>query len=240
MLGVLLAGLLSACGTPAGTSPSIPPPPSPDPFISALIMTKTWAASEIETEVTSTVDGVQRDLSGTGTVAIDKGYADFQWTEGDDHFRELVNDRAIFTLPDSADVWVRTETGGRTATSAFADPLLNLTRLQEVVQDGTEKMDGFTAERFRGSLPVTAANLEGLALTDEEITRIVAAAGRDDSVTVTAWADPNHRLVRIDRALDLQSESVDASAVASSHLTNFGVMLDLKAPPSASVTAQQS
>lgn len=238
--GLILTLLLTACGAPSGSTAdsSIAPPPSPDPYTSALIMTRTWAAAEMEIDVRATVDGRRLDLDGTGEVAIDKGYADIEWTSGDTHSRELVNDRAIFTQVDApSGVWTRTESNGRTPTSAFANPLLNLTRLEGVAPDGSEDTNGFDATRYRGTLPITADNLEGLALTDGDVARVVAAAGSTDAIVVTVWVDPNHRLVRIDRNLDVDSTQLDASVLASTHLSNFGVMLDLESPPSASVSA---
>ena len=243
LVGVLVTALvLTACGgLPGGsaTYSAVPPPPSPDPYTSALIMTKTWAAAEIQTTVDSSINGATSSLHGVGEVAIDKGYGDIEWSGSDSAYRELVNDRAIFTKPEGpATLWVRTESDGRTATSAFTNPLVNLTRVEAVARDGDEQMDGFTAERYRGTLPVTARNLEGLALADAEVAELVAAAGPEDVVVVEVWADPNHRLVRIDRSLKL-SGAVDADVRASSHLSNFGVMLDLAPPPSASVTVPQ-
>jgi len=240
LVGALGAALvLTACGGPpsgSATYSAVAPPPSPNPYTSALIMTKTWAAAEIETTVNSSIEGEVSSLRGVGEVAIDKGYGDIEWTGSDSAFRELVNDRAIFTRPEGpATLWVRTESSGRTPTSAFANPLVNLTRLDSVTRDGDEQMDGFDAEIYSGTLSITAQNLEGMALTDAEVAELVAAAGPEDVVVVSVWVDPNHRLVRIDRSLQL-SGAVDADVHASSHLFNFGVMLDLAPPPSASVT----
>lgn len=232
-----VAVLLAACGAPTASSPSIPPPPSPDSYTSALVMTRTWAASEIDIAATTTVDGVRTDHRGVGEVAIDKGYADIDWTTATTHARELVNDRAIFTQEQTPDgIWMRTESSGRTATSAFADPLLHLTRLEAVTPGGTGEMDGFEASRYRGTLPLTASNLEGLALTDDEVARIVAIAKPDDTIAVTVWIDPHHRVVRIDRSVTVDGIN-PVTATATTHLSNFGVMLDLESPPSASVTA---
>ncbi|MDI1288544.1 MAG: hypothetical protein PSX37_01160 [bacterium] len=243
LVGVLVAALaLTACGAqPSGsaTYSQVPPPPSPDPYTSALIMTKTWAAAEIEATADSTIDGAVSSLRGVGEVAIDKGYGEIEWSGSDSAFRELVNDRAIFTRPEApAALWVRTDSSGRTPTSAFTNPLVNLTRLDDVSRDGDEEMDGFTAETYRGTLPITARNLEGLVLTDAEVAELVAAALPSDMVVVRVWVDPNHRLVRIDRSLKLSgAPTVDVHA--SSHLFNFGVMLDLAPPPSASVSVPQ-
>lgn len=232
-----MVAMLAACGAPAGSSPSIAPPPSPDSYTSALIMTRTWAAAEIDIATTTTIGGVRTDHRGVGEVAIDKGYADIDWTTATTNGRELVNDRAIFTQDRTPDgFWRRTESSGRTLTSAFADPLLHLTRLVEVTPDGTGQIDGFEAARYRGTLPLTASNLEGLALTDTDIARTVAVADPDDTISVTVWVDPYRRVVRIDRSVRV--DGTDAiSATATTHLSNFGVMLDLESPPSASVTA---
>jgi hypothetical protein len=234
---VLLAAccaLVTACSTPVEGSSAVPPPPSPDPFTSALIMTRTWAAAEIDVTAETTINDVSVKRHGVGEVAIDKGYADIDWTTADTHGHELVNDRAIFTQDAPGDIWVRTESSGRTPTSAFADPLLHLTDLHEVAPDGTAEIDGFEAEKYRGTLPVTAGDLEGLALTDADIAQIVEVASPSDSIIVTVWVDPHHRAVRIDRSLQIAG-AVPISATATTHLTNFGVMLDLESPPSASV-----
>jgi hypothetical protein len=241
--GAVAAVLLAACGAAGGSTsdPDIPPPPSPDPYTSALIMTRTWAAAEIQTSVDSSIDGVVQQLRGVGEVAIDKGYADLTWTGAGSTFRELVNDRAIFTQSDGpSSIWVRTESEGRTATSAFADPLVNLTRVEGVSRDGNEDMNGYSAEKYRGTLPITAQNLEGLGLTDSEVSTIVDGADPVDVVLVRVWVDPNHRLVRIERSIDLRDGStIEANVLASTRLSNFGVMLDLESPPSASVTVLQ-
>jgi len=200
-------------------------------------MTRTWAAAEIDVAAATTIDGRTVERHGTGEVAIDKGYADIDWTTATSHAHELVNDHAIFTQDEAPDgVWVRTESGGRTPTSAFANPLLHLTDLRDVAPDGTGEMDGFEAVRYRGTLPVTAADLEGLAVDDDTVNRIVAAADADDAIVVTVWVDPHHRAARIDRSLDIAGPD-PITATATTHLTNFGVMLDLESPPSASVTA---
>ena len=203
-------------------------------------MTRTWAASQIGVSVRSTIDGERRDLRGAGEVAIDKGYGDIDWTSGDSHGRELVNDRAIFTQSEApGGAWVRTESSDRTPTSAFADPLRHLTRLEHVSPSGTAQLDGFEAARYHGTLPVTAANLEGLALTDDDVARVIATVGPAQSIDVTVWVDPHHRIVRIDRSLELDGDApIAVSVMASTNLTNFGVMLDLESPPSASVSTQ--
>lgn len=203
-------------------------------------MTRTWAASEIDIAATTTVDGVRTDRRGVGEVAIDKGFADIDWRTATTHARELVNDRAIFTQEQTPDgIWVRTESSGRTSTSAFADPLLHLTRLEAVTSDGSGEMDGFEASRYRGTLPLSASNLEGLALTEDEVARMVADAEPDDTIAVTVWVDPNRRIVRIDRSVTVGGTD-PISATATTHLSNFGVMLDLESPPSASVTTPPS
>ncbi len=198
-------------------------------------MTRTWAASEIQARVRTSVDGTTRDLVGVGEVAIDKGFADIEWTDGAGSYRELVNDRAIFTQFEPPDgLWQRTESDGRTPTSAFADPLLSLAALSSVTSNGDEEMDGFTARRYRGILPVETARLEGLGLTDAETARVVTAANPSDHIDVEVWVDPNHRIVRIERSLSVAGVADIAADVA---LSNFGVMVDLLSPPSSSVIA---
>ena len=65
-----LVGLLAACGArtgPGGAGDiSIAPAPSADPFTSALIMTRTWAAAETESTVRATIDGASRELAARG------------------------------------------------------------------------------------------------------------------------------------------------------------------------------
>ena len=241
LAAVALTALVS-CGAPTDASSgsaTILLAPSADPFVSAIIMTRTWAASEIETVILSTIDGTSRQRHGRGEVAIDKGYAVIDWVTDGAPSRELVNDRAIFTQPQPpAGPWTRTESTGSTPTSPFADPLRWLTDVRDVRLEGTDTMDGFDTNRYQGTLPLTSANLDGLGLTALEEQRILAAAGPDDAIVVTAWEDPHHRLVRIDRSLDLGTGSaLQASVLASTHLWDFGIMLDLESPPSASVTA---
>lgn len=167
---------------------------------------------------------------------MDKGLAAINWTGGATDFRELVNDRAIFTQAEPPDgIWIRTESSSRTPTSAFADPLVGLAAVEDVTRVGSEVLGGVETDHYRGSLPIEFSRLEGFGLTDAEMSLIAEVARSSDRISVDVWVDPNHRIVRIARSFTMDG-AIDAEARATTSLTNFGVMLDLESPPSASVT----
>jgi hypothetical protein len=236
----LAALVLAGCGAAAsGPDPSVAAPPSADPFTSALIMSRSWASAQMEATVLSTVEGVTRMQRARGEVGIDKGYAWLTWHEAGRVSTEIVNDRGSFRQEQSPDGgWVYSAPGAATPTAALADPLRHLTELQGVVEQGSDSMDGFDATRYAGTLPLTGPNLDGLTLTEDEKALVLAGAAPQDAVQVTMWLDPNRRLVRIDRSLETGVTSpLDASVLASTHLWDFGIMIHVEPPPSASVTA---
>ncbi len=247
---VTLALATAGCGTPrvqpqASATPSasgsIDPSPSADDFISAIISTQSMGTAKLVVDLSTSVDGSDRSLHGTGISALDAGYADMAWTieaaasDRAGTTREMVNDQGIFVQVDPPDGgWTHISTSGPTPgdtpTSASADPLRRLEVLRDVTVEGPEAADGIPATRLVGWLPVDEGELTAMGLSDEEIVAI-GTIPDGARVDVTVWLDASDHVIRVDRLLDLGG-TAEASAFSSTRLVAFSEMIDLLSPTS--------
>ncbi len=250
---VVVALALVACGTKvvvAPTRPSsvpaaspasspasspIPPSPSADGFVSAVIGTESIGSALLSVDLMTRVGSTERVLHGRGGSDLAAGLGDFTWTGGAGATRELVTDRWILVQVSPPDGrWLRLPASGvdagSTPTSGAADPLRRLESLGGVAVDGTEILAGQATTRYRGSLRADPSDLRAMGLTDEELDGLGDAV-RDARIDVTVWLDASEHVVRVDRLLRL-ADGEAASAFMSTSLSDFGTMLDLTAPPS--------
>lgn len=245
---VTAALLLSGCGThrvdQSASTPTldneIPPTPSANDYVSAVLNTKTRGSAKVTTTITIQTPEGERTLVGKGPTFLDPGFGVINWSDGDATFREMVNDQGIFVQSEPPDGrWIQyvdakatTDTGeaGTTTTSGSASPLRGLGVAQNVVDEGTEKLGKVTATRYSGQLPLTPKELRAMGLTEAEISSIGDGwQGADEQVTV--WIDPDGFIVKVDRAIDLPNAPGGPASVSSSTLLrNLGVALDVTSP----------
>ena len=238
---------VSGCGTPrvepsAGASASdpasdiIPEMPSANDFVSAIMFTKTAGSADLDVEAVTSVGGSERRLRGTGPGAVGQGYADLTWTSDAGTTRELVNDQGVFVQTDVPDgKWNRLGEGARTPTTGFADPIRGLAGMSDVVEEGTETVDGLPATRYSGTIPVDPAELSALGLSDEEITSL-GDAWKGAVVDATVWLDGSNRVIRVERTLDLGDASpVPASTFVVTTISDYGKVISLRTPPDESL-----
>ena len=228
-VAALAAGGCGAARTDGNAVPVISPTPAADPFASAIIMTRSWGSAEAAIDGFTVLDGRRHAISGDGHLGLDEGLGAVTWSTPDGPVTELVNDRAVFTSTGTG--WVR-EPGRHTDTSCLADPLRGLADAPGAV--ALPVADGL--RRYQVRLPLTA---ESVACSGMSLLRTAAILAWPDlagSVVATGWVDPNHRLVRIDRELAASAPGHSATAAITTRLDDFGIMLDLDSPPSASVS----
>ncbi|MHB1068143.1 MAG: hypothetical protein ACYC2Z_12070 [Candidatus Nanopelagicales bacterium] len=211
--------------------PVIQPTPGADPFSSAIIMTRSWASAEAMIEGLTVIDGREHLISGKGYLGLDEGLGSVTWSTADGPVTELVNERAVFASAGAG--WVR-QPGRLTDTSCLADPLRGLADARGAV--ALAPADGL--RRYRVRLPLTQQSLACSGMSLLRTAQILAWPGLAGFVDVTGWVDPNHRLVRIDRALTASAQGHSATAAITTRLADFGIMLDLESPPSASVVTR--
>ncbi|MDO8308795.1 MAG: hypothetical protein Q7V58_10620 [Actinomycetota bacterium] len=237
---VALAGLVAAlawatgaCGSVTTGGPALPviqPTPAADPFSSAIIMTRSWASAEASIAGLTVIDGREHSINGEGYLGLDEGLGSVTWSTADGLVTELVNERAVFASTGAG--WAR-QPGWLTDTSCLADPLRGLAEAPGTIV--LDPADGL--RRYRVRLPLTAESVGCSGMSVLGTAQILAWPGLAGSVDVTGWVDPNHRLVRIDRELTANAPGHSATAAITTRLENFGIMLDLESPPSASVTS---
>jgi hypothetical protein len=249
VLTAAVATAVAGCGTKrvepsAGPSSSasalevIPPTPSANDFVSAIMFTKTAGSADLAVEAVTSVDGAERRLEGTGFGAVGPGYADLTWASDGGTERELVNDQGVFVQTDVPDgKWTRLAEGETTPTTRFADPLRGLAAMSGVVDEGADTIDGVRATRHSGRIPVDVEELSVMGLSDEEIAAI-GDSWRGAVIDATVWLDGSNRVIRVERALDLGDASpVTVTAFTATDISDYGKTITLKTPPDESIVS---
>jgi hypothetical protein len=207
---------LAACGTPAGDV-AIAPPPSPNPYLASMVITRSWASARVDVTYLVTVDGAARRGSSSGQAGLATGRGRLAWSGPDGVREELANDRGLF-VREAGGVW--TSIDEPTPTSGLIDVLAGLGSVEAAAPDSgsTDPM------RYRMTVPVSADALASFPLTATERTRVLG--DRSARITVFAEVNGNGQIVAIDRQLTAPG----LEATTSAKLSEFGGMLDLDAP----------
>lgn len=219
------AALLVACGSPSADAP-VPGPPTPNPIVSAVTTSRSWGSATVVIDGAATVDGTTTTARGQGDVGLDKLVGLIRWSTPSGEFTELVNDQAVFRRVGDG-LWTRTELRDGTDTSPLVDPLRGLSGAHVVSQTGTE--DG--GSTIEATLPVDTRSVASLAITPEDRARLVDRAPADAVMSIRLDVDPNHRITRIARTVDVGEDR----ATTTVDLSDFAVVLGVAPPPSSSV-----
>jgi hypothetical protein len=252
VLAASLATALAGCGTKrveqstassstisvtASAPEIIPPTPSANDFVSAIMFTKIAGSADLAVEAVTSVGGIDRRLEGDGSGAVGSGFADMTWVSDSGSERELVNDEGIFLQTDGpAGRWTKLADGEITPTTGFADPIRGLGAMSDVTEEGAETIDDVAATRYSGTLPVDVDALRAMGLSEEEV------ASLGDSwvgavIVATVWLDATNRVIRVERALDLgEASPVRVTAFTATDISDYGKSIILKSPPDESVT----
>ena len=240
--------VLSGCGTKrvdATASPSasgsvseiIPPTPSANDFVSAIMLTKIAGSADLDVEAVTSVDGVERRLQGSGFGAVGSGLADLTWVSDAGTTRELINEKGDFVQTDvPGGMWTQLAEGDTTPTTGFANPIRGLAGMLNVVNQGVDNVNGVSATRYTGNIPVDPDELTGFGFSDEEIAAM-DGTWMGALVDATVWLDAADRVIRVERNLDLGDASpIPVTAFTATDLSNYGKTISLKVPSSESIT----
>lgn len=225
--------LLAGCAPSGPPSAATPPPPTPasSAFLDALEHTRSLGTATVQVAVDAAGPGTR--LSGSGAVALYDGYGSLLWESADgEDFAERSNGRGIYVQDDPPSGAWRTVTGP-TRTSPLADPLRGLGQVVSPQAQGSEVVDGRTAQRFVGRAPGTREQLTLAGLPPGDPATPTTAA--DSEVEVTAWIDDRGRIIRIDRVIvpadgPAGSAAPDVTARTSTLLSDFSRVIDLSTP----------
>jgi hypothetical protein len=215
-LGLAVVAALASTGCAPGTSPAsvVPPTPSVDAFTDALVATRTWAAARADIVLAQVVDGRVRTDRASGSLGLDKGVGTLTWADGR---QEAIDHRGPRSRPPGGE-WAPGEL------QALIRPLAGLSGA--LARAGTDRVGDVEATRFEGSEAITPESLAALGLPDDVSARVLRESGPSDRISLTAWADPYRRLVRLDRRLD----TATVQALVTTTLSDFGTFVDLSTP----------
>ncbi len=244
-LAVACAGGLVACGTPRvepEATPSAPdlvlPTPAANDFVSTVMRTRGLGTAEATVDVTTTTGEGSVQLTGSGPVAINKGYGRLDWTSSDGgSFTEVSNGKGLFVRSEGpTGMWTHLPDKTSTPTSRLADPLRGIGTAMDVVRHGPEQVGDVTAVRYTGRIPATTESLALLGMSDEQITAL-GDSWRGQWIDLTVWVDQRGRIVRLERTLTIpDTEGGPVSATTVTTLDDFSQTIDLEPPPTESVT----
>lgn len=220
---------------PSSASPSLLPTPSADPILSAIGATTSRGTARLALEIVTATPDFEKSLIGEGVVDFTRGAADLRWSGLEGDSREVRTEEGFFVEVQEGQ-WLAVDPGRTTPTSDAGDVLRGIDGIRDPVVEGSESVDGQSAIRITGWLPVTqsdASNAAGLGLIDDDFTTVVN--GGQARVQVTIWVDDSGRIIRVMRTLQ-GSDAIAATSLA--RLTEFGVAAPIAAPSSVAATAR--
>lgn len=237
---VLLAGCSSAAAPPPAPSPPTPSAPptqsaqptqpvqptrSATPLASAISATGAPGTAWVDVRILTSVGGLEDELTASGITAFATGDADLTWQGSAGTSREVtVDGTSALQLEPPDGEWIAVPEGTWIPTLAAGQPLRGLADLQDVRDDGGERLDGIEVTRLIGSLPA-AGNLGGLGINELAAKAVESDPGA--RIDVTVWIDGTGRIVRIMRTI---ASTTDVQASATTDLREFGVAAQIRDP----------
>ena len=245
-IGAALLLALTACG---GSDTAAPPqdPLAPRAAVQQAVQQGAeLTSSRFALTSTSTIGSTKVEFGGEGVFdnASRSGEMTFTLPGGAGELRQvIVGDTLYMQLPNEPGSFYELRLSDLVDTSlaGTADPTAGLQALaaanDDVVEVGTEQVRGMTTTHYRGTYDVekslqvvkgAAGELLKKTLGDTDLT----------AVPFDAYVDEQGRLVRMDQALSLDSPQLQGQQVDVStrvELYDFGVEVDVEAPPAAQV-----
>lgn len=219
---------------------SEPASPSPDaeaqPTTSSLEVwqqaignTERANATTLEVQLITNVEGFERIVAGVGYVEMDPGFGDITWTDDWGTTREVITSRGHFLDLDGT--WLEIERDGALPTTVAFDPLAGLAGATNVVEVGTEDVEGTTTIRLDADLIPSDGRLI-MGFSEEELT--VFEQADNASLIATIWVDADGQIVRIVR--EFAASSIDGDPISATSLyllTNIGQFQPIDVPETA-------
>lgn len=177
-------------------------------------------AVNLETQLITNVEGFERIVAGVGYVEMEQGLGDILWTDDLGTTREVITENGHFLELD--DLWLEVAPGSPLPTTVAFTPLAGLAGADNVVESGSEEVDGRPTIRLDADLDPSDGPLI-MGFSEEE--RTVFAEGADASLIATIWVDADGQIVRLLR--EYSSSSLDADPISA---TSLFLLTDLGRP----------
>lgn len=216
----------------ASPTPTDEPTTEPDPqdlWQQAVTGTLGADAAKIEAQLITNVEGFERIVAGTGYVEMDQGFGDITWNDDLGTTREVVSDSGHFLELDG--FWLEVSGDSALPTTVAFDPLAGLADATNIVEVGSETVDGARVTRLDADL-IQRDGIQVMGFSEEELT--VFGNVEDASLIATIWVDSEGRIVRILR--EYTAASVDGDPISATNLyliTNVGQFQPIDVPETA-------
>jgi hypothetical protein len=224
---------------PAPTiSESVSPPPTEETqplttpselWQQALDNTAQANATAIEVQLITNVEGFERIVAGIGYVEMAPAFGDITWTDDLGTTREVVTANGHFLELD--DTWLEIERDGALPTTVAFDPLAGLADATNVVEVGTEDVEGVPTIRLDADVNANDGTAT-MGFSEEE--RTVFSDSPESSLIATIWVDTDGRIVRILR--EYEASSIDGDPISATNLyllSNQGQAQPIEVPETA-------
>lgn len=201
----------SESASPSPTQDTQPLTTPPELWQQAIDNTLRANATAIDVQLITNVEGFERIVAGTGYVELAQAFGDITWTDDLGTTREVVTANGHFLELD--DVWLAIERDGALPTTVAFAPLAGLADATNVVEGGTEEVEGIPTLRLDADVDPS----EGTAImgfSEEELT--VFADATNASLIATMWVDGEGRIVRVLR--EYTASSLDGDPIFATSL----------------------
>jgi hypothetical protein len=237
---ILTAGLLvSACSSTPAVDEAGAESPSPSPteeitsqtdLTTAINRTRETGTAQMDILILTTLGDQEAALTGNGSVEFDTGFADVTWSDESGAVVERRTKDGLFVHIDPPEgPWYQLEDDDSTPTTFSLEPLADLTTVANVVNEGTEVLDGQSTTRLVGTSPAESC-LDGAGFSDED--RVLIEQTNDIICRVSIWVDVDGHIVRIDRLFGADvNDELRASSLRSTTLSGFGEPVVITTPP---------
>jgi len=228
--------VLVACGSPTPVAPSdeaslpsVEPTAETVDLATAIEKTAATRSAGIDILILTTLGDQEAALTGAGAVEFQTGFADITWSDDSGQVVERRTADGLFVHIDPPDgPWYELAEGDTTPTTFSLEPLIDLTDVQGVVNEGAETLDNQQTTRLVGTAPV-ASCLAGAGFSDED--RVQIEQAEDLVCRVSVWVNDDGYIIRIDRLFAANiADGTRASSLRSTTLRDFGTTALITTP----------
>jgi hypothetical protein len=192
----------------------------------ALDNTAQANAAAIEVQLITNVEGFERIVAGAGYVELAPAFGDITWTDDLGTTREVITANGHFLELD--DTWLELSGDSTLPTTVAFNPLAGLGGATNVVEVGTEDVEGVPTIRLDADLSPSDGTLI-MGFSQEEMT--VFGETDEASLIATMWIDTEGQIVRVLR--EFQTSSLDGDPISATSLyllTDIGQVQPIDVP----------
>lgn len=177
----------------------------------AVDSTQQADALTIGVQLITNVEGFERIVAGAGYVEVSPGFGDITWTDDLGTTREVITGSGHFLELDGT--WLELAGDSTLPTTVAFDPLAGLEDATNVVEVGTEDVEGTSTTRLDADLDASIG-ITTMGFSEEE--RTVFPDSPEASLIATIWVDADGRIVRVLR--EYQASSSDGDPISATNL----------------------